>query len=241
MRVSRIYYDGYLFPKESISLPPETSHYIKNVLRLKIGSDLILFNGKGGEYQARIKRIDAKNVVVAVAYYRERFSESPLNIHLAQAISRSAKMDWILQKAVELGINRITPVITDYCIVKLTKDSAVKRLAHWQKVIISACEQSGRTLLPDLDPVQTLPEWLKTDLKPLRLFCDPDAKTSLRTLSRATDVLILIGPEGGLSESEVSIATAHNFIGISLGPRILRMETAPLTAIAILQHAWGDI
>jgi 16S rRNA (uracil1498-N3)-methyltransferase len=241
MRISRIYFDGVLAEGMSICFPLDVSHYIMNVLRLKIGANLIVFNGKGGEFNAIIKVVEKKGVTAQIQQYKDHSTESPLSIHLAQAISRSEKMDLILQKAVELGVNKVTPLITEFCNIQLNEDRAAKRFLHWQKVLISACEQSGRTYVPSLEPIQKFQVWLKKNLAPLRLFCDPRSDQRLASLSRQQEVVLLIGPEGGFSSKEIDEAKAHNFLGISLGPRILRTETAPLAAITILQSYWGDM
>jgi 16S rRNA (uracil1498-N3)-methyltransferase len=150
-------------------------------------------------------------------------------------------MDWILQKAVELGVSKITPLLTRFCNIKLTHERMEKRLAHWQKIIYSACEQTGRSTLPLLEPISLFPEWIKTQSAQLMVYCDPTAPQGISALPESREVLVLIGPEGGLSQQEIIEAQEQNFIGISLGPRILRTETAALVAISLFQCQWGDI
>lgn len=241
MRISRIYYSGELHQGERIELSPESSHYIMHVLRLQVAASLILFNGDGNEYQAILTDLKKKTVSVTIQQTISVIRESSLQLHLAQAITRNEKMDWVIQKAVELGVVKITPLMTRYCTVKLAADRMAKRLQHWQNIIISACEQSGRNVLPRLAPIIDFSEWIKTEDSGLKLFCDPNSKTSIVTLPKANSVVIVIGPEGGLSTQEIKTAQEQDFTGVSLGPRILRTETAGLAAITLLQGSFGDM
>jgi 16S rRNA (uracil1498-N3)-methyltransferase len=243
MRIPRIHYDGTLTNGSDVYLPPETSHYITHVLRLKKGMGLILFNGNGREYTASITHIKKTVVTAKVEDECCKMTESPLTLHLAQAISRSEKMNWAIQKAVELGVNTITPLITDYCSVKLPPEGMSKRMGHWKKIIISACEQSGRTVIPLLHPIYSFTHWIKEELPGLKLYCDPGAVQNLALPASLLNqaVFLLIGPEGGFSPQELKSAQAHHFLGISLGPRILRTETATLAAITLIQSRWGDL
>lgn len=243
MRISRIYFEGFLRKGENIDLPIESSHYIMHVLRLKMGANVILFNGDGNEYDATLIDLQRKTVTLKVGESFIVQSESPLKLMLAQGILRSEKMDWAIQKAVELGVHEITPLITDFCSLRLNEERASKRLNHWKKIIISASEQSRRTTLPTLNPIIPFREWVHLNLEKLLIYCDPEANKTMASLpqSQLNEVVILIGPEGGLSPKEVRLAKENNFIGVSLGPRILRTETATLAAITLLQNRWGDL
>ncbi len=241
MRVSRVYYEGKLSTSELITLPQETSHYVLNVLRLKIGSNLIIFNGEGGQYHSSIAQYEKKNAIVKINEYDFHNRESFFNIHLAQSISRGEKMDWIIQKAVELGVTSISPILTEFSSIKLDTQRSVQRLHHWQKIMISACEQSGRTKLPTLFPIKDYGSWIKDIKEEIKIYCDPKATEPITKIKPSTTLLILIGPEGGLSPKEIEMAQSQFFKGVSLGPRILRTETAALTALSIAQSCWGDL
>lgn len=242
MRISRIYYSGAIVKAATICLPIDTSHYIMHVLRLKMGSVLILFNGQGTEHTAKILAVTKKNVVVAIEDSQFNNVESPFTIHLAQAISRGEKMDWVMQKSVELGVSRIIPLITDHCGVRCKEERLLNRMSHWQKVIISACEQSGRNVLPRIEAIRPFRDWIPLAHPQCRFFCQPGASQSLSELSPTKgEVLVLVGPEGGFSHEEIALAKQYDFAAVSLGPRILRTETAAVVVIGILQHLWGDI
>jgi 16S rRNA (uracil1498-N3)-methyltransferase len=243
MRTTRVYFNGVLTVQTELVLPPATSHYVIHVLRLKPGSNVILFNGGGEDYAATLIKIIKKQAILSIDHVVLRETDSPLKIHLAQAILKSEKMDWVIQKAVELGVSSITPLITDYCSVKLDKERAERRLKHWGDIIISACEQSGRTRLPLLSNSYELHNWVQVAQAAIKICCHPGASLKMKHLESplASDILLLIGPEGGFSDKEITLACHHDFIQISLGQRILRAETAALTAIAIAQSQWGDM
>lgn len=177
------------------------------------------------------------NITEAIKKQRE----SPFNIHLGQSLSRSEKMDWAIQKSVELGVNEISPLFSDHCARKLDTTQSNKRNDHWQNIIISACEQSGRSTLPILNPLLSIDDWLNETKSDHKLFFHPDAKFHLAELPHMDNAMLLIGPEGGLSTRETQLALSQGFKAISLGPRILRTETAALAAIAILQNRFGDL
>jgi 16S rRNA (uracil1498-N3)-methyltransferase len=243
MRTTRIYFNGVLTVQTELVLPPATSHYVIHVLRLKPGSNIILFNGGGEDYCATIIKILKKQAILSIDNVILKEADAPLKIHLAQAILKSEKMDWVIQKAVELGVSSITPLMTDYCSVKLDEERATRRLKHWREIIISACEQSGRTRLALLSNVYEFHNWVQAAQGLIKICCHPKASLRMKPLEVPldSDILLLIGPEGGFSEKEIKLACHHNFIQVSLGPRILRAETAALTAIAIAQSQWGDI
>ncbi|MGD9788560.1 MAG: 16S rRNA (uracil(1498)-N(3))-methyltransferase, partial [Sulfuricellaceae bacterium] len=201
-----------------------------------------LFNGEGGEYPATLTHIGKNNVTAKTGAWLERDSESPLEVRLAQAVSAGDKMDFTLQKAVELGIRAIQPLLAERCVVKLVGERAEKRAQHWQGVVVAACEQSGRNVVPAVAPLLTLPNWLGAqDETGLGLLLSPFAERSLSDLPPpAGPVTLLIGPEGGFSDNEVKMAASRGFIPVRLGARVLRTETAALAALAAMQALWGD-
>lgn len=231
-----------LGPGQTLDLPPEAAHHAARVLRLAVGDEVVLFNGEGGEYPAVLTHIGKHNVTVKTGPWSERECESPLDVHLAQAVSAGDKMDFTLQKAVELGIRSIQPLLAERCVVKLTGERAEKRVQHWQGVVVSACEQSGRNRVPAVAPLKALPNWLgEPNEAGLRLLLSPFAERSLSELERpAGPVTLLIGPEGGFSENEVKMAASRGFTPVRLGARVLRTETAALAALAAMQARWGD-
>lgn len=242
MRIPRIYCANKLKLNSEVTLGVKASNHILHVLRLKLGSSLMLFDGTGGEYDARLFAIDKLRAIAKVEKFIDREVESPLKIHLGQSISRGEKMDYTIQKAVELGVSKITPLFTEYCNVKLSGERLQKRLQHWQSVAISACEQSGRNRIPGIDCAQDLLTWIPQSNVDISLTLHHSASQTLADLpQKINTVTILIGPEGGLNDHEIQFAQRYNFIPICFGPRILRTETAALTAISILQSKWGDI
>jgi 16S rRNA (uracil1498-N3)-methyltransferase len=223
-------------------LDEKASHHLARVLRANMGDEITLFNGEGGEYQALIRAFSKKHVTVELIQFIARDVESPAHLILAQGIARGEKMDFVIQKAVELGVSEIYPVITERCNVRLDKDREEKRLEHWRAVIISACEQSGRNRLPLLHAAisfDTLIETVQADMKFILL---PDANQQLKSQHFAANkIALLIGPEGGLGAQEIARAQAADFHALNLGPRVLRTETAALTALAVLQFKFGDL
>lgn len=242
MRIPRIYFLGKLNPNREVELPLETGHYIVNVLRLKINSPIILFNGDGNEYFAHIEKILKKAVIVKIQSMEVIQNESPLSIHLLQGLSKGEHMDFTLQKAVELGVSKITPIVTDYCQVKLDRARALRKHTHWQAIVISACQQSGRSVLPELDFFQEYHSCVAEIQAEVKLICHPGTtQQNIKHLAPPKTVALLVGPEGGFSEPEIEQAEKHGFIRLALGPRILRTETAGLAAISFIQSLWGDL
>lgn len=240
MRVSRLYTPAPLTTGKTIELDEDNGHYVRTVLRLKKDAAIILFNGHGGEYGCTVAEVSRKAVLIAVEQWSDRNVESPLQITLGLGISRGDRMDLVVQKAVELGVNRITPLITERCVVQFKGEKKPQRLLHWQKIVQHAAEQSGRTTLPPLLQVELLQNWVGQQ-QGLKIFLDPYAKTNLTELKPETiNVSLLTGPEGGFSNQERELAIASNFIPVCLGPRILRTETASLAALAAVQLLWGD-
>ena len=241
MRQSRIYTPEDLAAKEKVELTGSTSHYLSRVLRLSAGDCVILFNGDGRDYSGEICDVQRQGVTISLMASRVSENESPLKITLVQAISRGERMDHSLQKATELGVFCIQPVTSQRVEVRLDENRRAKRLAHWQGVVISACEQSGRAVIPDVKAPLCLDEWVKSSAGLTRLVLDPTAKTRLSSLSITADaVSIVVGPEGGFSDGEMEDLRMGGVKEVSLGPRVLRTETAGPAAIAVLQAVYGD-
>ncbi len=241
MRIPRIYIPDAISSGSTTELSGNAANHITRVLRLQAGSDIIVFNGEGGEYKAVIEAVNKKSVSVQIGEFCDAGRESNIDVHLWQGISRGERMDFTLQKAVELGVTSITPVMSERTVVKLDKARSDKRLQHWRGVIISACEQCGRNTVPEIHTIVDFNQCLQHEIKGTGLLLDPTANTSLSQLQTTPAVTLLIGPEGGLAEHERNAAYDKGFIGIRLGPRILRTETAALTALSALQTLWGDL
>lgn len=238
MRVPRFFIDAPLALGEH-HLPDAQAHYIGRVLRLGSGAAVQLFDGSGNEFLGSLIEVAKKQVRVHVEHVSPGLAESPLSVHLGQGLSRGERMDWAIQKATELGATDITPIISERCEVRLNDERADKRLAHWRQVAISACEQCGRSVLPRIHSPQALGGWLAVEAD-LRLVLHPQAE-SLGAHARPRSLAVLIGPEGGLSEEEVDRAVSAGFARARLGPRVLRTETAPVVALSVAQHLWGDL
>ncbi len=240
MRIPRIHQAIPLQTGACLQLDDAASRHLLRVLRLKAGDLLTLFDGQGREYQATLLPGSGRCAEVVIGAPLERDAESPLEIILAQGISRGERMDYTLQKAVELGVKRIAPLFTARCNVKLTGERLEKRLAHWRGVIVHACEQCGRNRLPALDPPQALDQW-QAPAAGLKLVLDAAAPGALGSLDTPQGAVILtIGPEGGLTAGELRRLQSQGFQPLRLGPRILRTETAGMAALAALQTLWGD-
>lgn len=241
MRIPRIYTPQPLSIDTACTLDDDAANHVGRVLRMQPGQALQLFNGDGRNYTATISDVNKKQITVSITAAEPNPVESPLSIHLGQAISRGDRMDFAIQKAVELGVTEITPLFTGRCGVKLDGDRLVKRNEQWQKIAISACEQSGRSVIPTVHPAISLEEWLAQDTKSLRLTLDPRAGATIKTLTASQHIRLVIGPEGGFTDAEVAATGQAGFTGIQLGPRVLRTETAALSAISALQLQFGDL
>lgn len=241
MRIPRIYTGQELQANAEIVLETGPSLHLSRALRMKVGDALVLFNGRGGQYPATISAIDRKAVVVASAEQEALECESPLHLQLGIAVSRGERMDWVVQKATELGVSCIAPLVSERTEVKLGAERGEKKLRHWQQIATSACEQCGRNRLPQILSPQSLAGWLQDVQADLRLVLHHTAVTRDPGPAPPRSVALLVGPEGGLSEEEIRAAEAAGFASLQLGPRVLRTETAPLAAIAILQARWGDM
>ncbi|MDE1232737.1 16S rRNA (uracil(1498)-N(3))-methyltransferase [Vibrio aestuarianus] len=242
MRIPRIYHPTPISQLGTIALSDDAAGHIGRVLRMQVGQEVLLFDGSGAEFPATISEVTKKGVLVEVAERVESSCESPLNLHLGQVISRGDKMEFTIQKSVELGVNTITPLISERCGVKLDAKRFEKKLEQWQKIAISACEQCGRNTVPVIRPIMQLEAWCTEQSDALKLNLHPRAKYSINTLPEpVTKVRLLIGPEGGLSAQEIRMTEEYQFEETLLGPRVLRTETAALTAITALQVRFGDL
>jgi 16S rRNA (uracil1498-N3)-methyltransferase len=248
MRLTRVYVEAALSTGALIVLAPGASQHLVRVLRLAVGAPLTLFNGQGGEYEARVESILRGAVTVQVGAFQAIERESPLGVTLLQGIARGEKMDLILQKATELGVTRIVPLRTAHSNVRLTDETARRKHEHWRGVVASACEQSGRNRVPEVLAPTALAEAVQAAREDLRLLLSPAPEAeSLAVLltrhsvgGRPPSICLLIGPEGGFDADEVRSAMLAGFVGCRLGPRVLRTETAALAALAALQFAAGD-
>lgn len=240
MRIPRIYTPQSLQSSCNIELEEQTAHYLSKVLRMEVGRDLILFNGQGGQYQAKITEAHKKKVQVEILQHLIDNRESPLNSELAIGISRGERMDLVIQKATELGVSTITPLFTERTEVKLSGSRLDKKLQHWQQIAVSACEQSQRNLIPEVTEPQAFSDFIGSNNKELKFVLHHRSSKQLSAYNKPVSCCFLIGPEGGLSEAEIEQAEGKEFEPLSLGPRVLRTETAPLAALTLAQYLWGD-
>ncbi|MGO9446590.1 MAG: 16S rRNA (uracil(1498)-N(3))-methyltransferase [Thiobacillaceae bacterium] len=241
MAIARFFVPLPLGPGMRFSLPPGPARHGIRALRLKAGDGVTLFNGQGGECLARIDRVVQDELFVTVIGCGGMERESNFDIRLAQGISSGERMDYTLQKAVELGVAAIQPLALRRSVVKLTSERAERRVNHWKGVVIAACEQSGRNRVPPVTMPLDLPHWLGTRPEGLRVFLSPEGEHTLKDLPVPQGpVWLLAGPEGGFEPDEADLAVQNGFVSVRLGPRILRTETAALAAIAAMQMVWGD-
>lgn len=241
MRLTRIYTLQALHSGASFVLEPGPSRHIARALRMTVGDPLTLFDGSGGEYPATIEAIDKKHVTVTTGALSPVERESALDVSLGIALSRGERFDWVIQKATELGVRSITPLDTERAGVRLKGERLEKKLAHWRQIAVSACEQCGRNRLPDIAQMATLDQWVKTGNPELSLVLHHRAGLQPALPATVRSVALLVGPEGGLSEAEIDAAKAAGFHAFTLGPRVLRTETAPLAALTLVQGRWGDM
>ncbi len=241
MRKTRIFFPDKLSINTTAALNKAASHHLIRVLRMKTGAEITVFNNSGHEFECTLLNEHQSAASIRVNHCHPCQTESSLRIHLLQGISRGDRMDLSIQKATELGVHKITPVMCERSNVSLSAARTVKKLEHWQQIIISASEQSGRCQLAELTAINNLVAATAGALPDVKLVLDPTASTTLRTLNRTQSAALLSGPEGGLSNAEISQATSCGFIAVSLGPRILRTETAGIACVAALQSLWGDL
>jgi len=238
----RFYYPSPLTIGASVVLPEPIAQHM-HVLRLAVGATITLFNGAGGEYIATLQAIEKKQAKAEIKAFSAREAELRYSVTLAQALPEGTKMDWIIEKAVELGAAAIQPLAAQRCVVRLSAERAGKRIAHWQGIVIAACEQSGRNRLPQVNPLADLSRWLERQDPHPRILLSPRAEQSLSAWARhhpPQAVSLLIGPEGGLTEAEENAALARGALALSMGARVLRTETAGLAALAALNAVWGE-
>lgn len=241
--LTRIYFPDPIPDHGRCVLPAAKAHHLAHVLRLAEGDPVLLFDGRGAAYDARIISCARGAVSLQVGATRDERRESPLQVTLAQALSSGERMDYTIQKAVELGAAAIQPLLAERCVVRLSGERAEKKRAHWQGVVVAACEQCGRNVVPEVLPLLAFRDWLQQPGPDdgLRLLLAPGAATGLHDLSRPAGVItVLAGPEGGLSPTESEDALRAGFTPLRLGPRVLRTETAAVALLAALQALWGD-
>lgn len=243
MRLSRVYCEGALEPGADVALPASAANHVARVLRLRAGAPVIAFDGSGRDYRCEVLAVEGSRVSVRVGEAAETRPESSLAVTLVQAVSRGERMDLTLQKATELGVHAIAPVFSARSVVRLDDRQAAAKLRHWQAVVVSACEQSGRSVLPRVHAPLDLDRYLAESPRDgLRLVPSPAAGDALATLNEApARVELLIGPEGGFEDGELRDAERAGFRPVRLGPRVLRTETAGIVALAVLQSMWGDL
>lgn len=241
--LTRIYFPDPVPDHGRCRLSPAKSHHLAQVLRLVPGDPVVLFDGQGRAHDAVVIDCARGAVSVQVGARRDEQRESPLRVTLAQALSSGERMDYTIQKAVELGVSGIQPLLSERCVVRLSGERAEKKQAHWQGVVVAACEQCGRNVVPAVNRLLALRDWL---MQPgpadgLRLLLAPGAETTLGRLPRpAGAITVLAGPEGGLSPTELEDAVRAGFTPLRLGPRVLRTETAAVALLAAMQALWGD-
>jgi 16S rRNA (uracil1498-N3)-methyltransferase len=243
VRLNRVYAEATLGSGTEVSLPDAAAYHVSRVLRLRPGAPLVAFDGSGHDFRCEILAIEGDKVRVKIGERVPGLRESPLRITLVQAISRSERMDWTLQKATELGVRSIVPVLSARSVVRLDDRQAERKLRHWKAIVAGACEQCGRSTLPEVRPPLELSRFLADSPREgQRLVLSPGGPASLAGLaSTASRVELLIGPEGGLDDPELDAATRAGFSPVRLGPRVLRTETAGIVALAVLQAMWGDL
>jgi len=239
MRIPRIYCPNLQLNLTRLELDGIASSHVCKVLRLKSGDPLRVFDGKGNSFSAILETTSHKKAIIQLTEPVAEATESNLTLHLGLGMSKGDRMDYAIQKAVEVGVSHITPLMTKFSVIKLDEKRQQKKLQHWLGIIIHACEQSGRTQLPVLNPIMPLSKWLVHNAE-LKIVFDPESTTNLTQLERADTVSVLIGPEGGLCSTEINLAQTHNFKQVKLGPRTLRTETAAVVACGVIQTLWGD-
>ncbi|REG81037.1 16S rRNA (uracil(1498)-N(3))-methyltransferase [Marinomonas pollencensis] len=243
MRIPRIFVDIELAENSKVELPDSAFQHVCKVLRLKNAHPVRLFNGQGGQYHGELCDVEKRSACVQLSHYEALQNESPLKVTIGQTLSRGERMDYAIQKAVESGAYEIQPLFSTRCEVKLQDNRLEKRLQHWQQVAISAAEQSGRGIVPNIKPPMNLIDWVAScnDMLKLTLHHHSAKPVSQYQQPSNNQIALLIGPEGGLTEQEVETARTHGFNAIALGPRVLRTETAPVVALTALNLLWGDV
>jgi 16S rRNA (uracil1498-N3)-methyltransferase len=243
---ARFFVSERLASGTEVRFPADTAHHATRTLRLQIGDPIVLFDGFGGEYQASICRVERNEVIARTGPFNERSAECPVELLLGQGMSSGERMDFTIQKAVELGISAIQPLATTRSVIKLTPERAERKTSHWRKLVIAASEQSGRNRLPVVAEPVRLADWIgqlarEPAADELRLLLSPNARVRIGDLpDTVRRIVLLAGPEGGLDDDEVDLARRRGFQSVRMGPRVLRTETAALAALAAIQLRWGD-
>lgn len=240
MRNPRIYTPQRLSLGACIDLEPQASLHLSKVLRFNVGDSVTVFNGQGGQFQSRISTISKKHVTLELIEFQELNLESPLACHIAVSLSKGDKVDWIVQKATEMGVLSITPMLSEHCDIKLNAERFAKKQKQWQAIAVSACEQSGRNVVPEVKPLCKFAQWLAEDVT--KIICEPRATQSFSTFlaGQHSALHFAFGPEGGFSEQELQLAKQHSATLLTFGPRVLRAETAPIAILGAAQALWGD-
>jgi 16S rRNA (uracil1498-N3)-methyltransferase len=242
MSEPRVYVDMELADQATFELGDEAYHHLIVVLRRIRGDGITLFNGRGGEYAANIEAVGKRKLTARISQFREVERESALPVTLVQAVSKGDRMDYSIQKAVELGVTAIQPILTERVVVRLDVERWERKQEHWQSVAVAAAEQSGRTRVPQVAAVKDLHDWLPAcPPEALRLVLSPVATPTALKRNPGQPIVLLVGPEGGLSDLELRLADLAGFVGLPLGPRVLRTETAGVVALSVLQSQWGDM
>ncbi len=242
MRIPRVYCEVELAIGEIISLPPDTSHHLRNVLKRAMQDKIIVFNGKGGNYHGKIVDDSKKGVSIVINEFDQENIESTLNLNLGQALIKPDHMDLIIQKSVEIGASAVTPLITKRSVIKLSTERMANKLRHWRQIAVSASEQSGRTNIMRVNEPTKFSSWIESKEQGLNIYLHPTNAQRIEDLPlKAKSVNLLIGPEGGFDTAEIHFLQSTNWYSISLGRRILRAETASITMLSILQHRFGDM
>ena len=237
---TRVFAEVELREGATLHLPEDVAHHLTSVLRMRAGEAFVIFNGEGGEFDATLDAIGKKAVTARIGAFRDVNRESPLEVTLAQCVSKGERMDYTVQKAAELGATAIVPLTSTNSVVKLDAERWEKKLEHWRGVIVSACEQSGRTRVPKLHPVTPIMDWI-AQAHGMKIILAIGATQSLRTMEKPRGpIALLAGPEGDFSADELAAARKAGFASIGMGPRILRTETAGVAALAAMQALWGD-
>jgi 16S rRNA (uracil1498-N3)-methyltransferase len=243
--IPRLYCPGNIDLGHVLMLPDKAAHHARDVLRLACGDEVTLLNGLGGEYRARLAAVTRRGVEVEVLEFRQREAEATYPVTIAQSLAGGDKMDWVVEKAVELGASAIVPLAASRSVLRLPPERAAKRLEHWRAIAQAACEQCGRNRIPDIAPVSPIDHWLAgmRDKEGLKLMLSPVHAARFSSLpppAIGTPVTLLIGPEAGLSDTEERLAQSVGFQPVLLGPRVMRTETAALAALAAIHARWGD-
>ena len=240
MRSYRVHSNSDLNVGQSAVLDERSSHHLARVLRVKADDAVTVFNGDGYNYHSRVSAVTKTNVTVDLLTKEDPCNESPLSTHLGLAVSKGDRFEWAIKKATELGVSSISPILSQRVDVRLSPERWQKKQDHWQQIVISACEQSGRAVVPEVHPPQPLGSWVEVTEADQKFCLHPGLNSALPT-TPPSNVALLVGPEGGLSDDEVALASNYGFLGLNLGPRILRTETAPLVALSVIGTQWGDL